>query len=314
MQHQALWFRRFGPPAQALELEAGELGPRPPGRVRVRMRLAPVNPSDLVPITGAYSHRVQPPLVAGYEGLGVVTEADAADARLLGRRVLPLRGQGTWQTELDCDPAWLVPVPEAIDDGLACRAYINPLAALRMLRRWPVRGRRVLLTAGGSTCAALLAQWALADGAAEVVAIHRAPGHEAGLRALGASTLPIGDLEAVAAAAARAEVIFEAVGGGLAELILSHAPAAADFVSYGLLSGAAFRTPPTGPRPQRFHLRDELSGIAPETWQGWFAELWPRLAASRLPPLEPFALGRWREALELFQRSGRTAKPALLLS
>ena len=311
MQHQALWFRRFGPPAQVLELEAGELGPRPPGAVRVRMRLAPINPSDLVPITGAYGHRVRPPLVAGYEGLGVVTGAD--DASLIGRRVLPLRGPGTWRSELDADPAWLVPVPDAVEDAVACRAYINPLAALLMLRKWPVAGRRVLLTAGGSTCAGLLAQWALAEGAAEVVAIHRAKAHAERLQGLGAVPILAEAHQAVAATAAGADLIFEAVGGFLAEQILAAAPKTVDFVSYGLLSGASFRIPDSGPRPQRFHLRDQMAGVTPQAWQGWFADLWPRLCAAALPPLDLIPLADWREGLERFGRSGRATKPALLL-
>lgn len=39
---------------------------------------------------------------------------------------------------------------------LAARAYINPLTALLVLRRWPVAGQNIVLTAAGSSCASLL--------------------------------------------------------------------------------------------------------------------------------------------------------------
>lgn len=144
--HTALRYHRFGAPEDCLSLESAPLGLRSENALRVEMRLAPVNPSDLIPITGAYRHRVQPPQVAGYEGIGHVIEAPAAYQHLIGQRVLPLRGGGTWQTHIDADPALAIPVPDDIPDALAARAYINPLAAYLMLKSWPVKDRHVLLT------------------------------------------------------------------------------------------------------------------------------------------------------------------------
>ncbi|VDZ88844.1 alcohol dehydrogenase [Lelliottia amnigena] len=71
------------------------------------MLFSPVNASDLIPMTGAYRHRTPLPAVAGYEGVGVVTEGPP---HWLGKRVLPLRGQGTWQNSVDCPMALAVPV------------------------------------------------------------------------------------------------------------------------------------------------------------------------------------------------------------
>ena len=94
-----------------------------------------------------------------------------------GQRVLPLRGGGTWQRFIDLDETWLVPVPPAVDDLLAARGYINPLTAMLMLKRWPVAGRHLVLTAASSSCASLLGQWALAMGARSVSGIIRSPQH-----------------------------------------------------------------------------------------------------------------------------------------
>lgn len=309
MLNDALWYRRFGQPAQVLTLEATKLTDLAPGAVRVRMAAAPINPSDLIPIGGAYSHRVRPPLVAGYEGVGTVVAAGGPAAAMIGRRVLPLRGAGTWQRYVDCDPAWTVRVPDAVDTGLAARGYINPLAAMLMLRLWPVEGRRVLVTAAGSSCANLLAQWALAAGAREVVGVYRSAAHRDRLMELGVAPLSMaGDVEA---AAARADLVFDAVGGTLATRVLAAMPSAGAFVSYGLLSGVGFTRSSTGPAPQRFHLRDRLDGLEPSVWQGWFADLWPLLTHAWLPQAAYFPLSSWREALALFETPGRQVKPML---
>lgn len=132
----ALWYRRFGQPEAVLSLETAPLATPAAAQVQVQMIAAPINPSDVIPITGAYAHRVQPPLVAGYEGLGRVVATSDALPFSLGQHVLPLRGDGTWQQRLNCSGQWLVPVPEDTADDIALRGYINPLAARLMLRRF----------------------------------------------------------------------------------------------------------------------------------------------------------------------------------
>jgi NADPH:quinone reductase-like Zn-dependent oxidoreductase len=119
MENRALWLRSFGRPADVLRLETARLPERPIGSLRVRLSAVPINPSDLIPITGAYRHRVFPPRVAGYEGLGTVVDTDEDDRALIGRRVL--------------------------------------------------------LSAAGSSCADLLAQWARARSSASIGPQHTSP-------------------------------------------------------------------------------------------------------------------------------------------
>lgn len=308
---QALWFRDFGNPLDVLRLEENSLPPLADKRIRVRMIAAPINPSDLIPVTGAYAHRVRPPLVCGYEGVGIVIEGQGEGTSLIGRRVLPLRGAGTWQTHVDCDPAWAVPVPDDIRDALAARAYINPMATFLMLKTHDPRGKRILLSAAGSTCAALLAQWALDGGASDVTGIYRSETHLPELKALNLTPVSCDDVATIAAAARRADLVFDAVGGDLGSLILRHVPKQARFVSYGLLSGTMVEIPPTGPYPERFHIRDHLEGLSPDIWQGWFRALWPRLRQSHMPEATLFPLTDWRIALAEFATAGRKFKPAL---
>jgi NADPH:quinone reductase-like Zn-dependent oxidoreductase len=90
----ALIYRTFGAPESVLSLQRVEAEELATDRVRVLWR-SPVNASDLIPITGAYRHRITLPAIAGYEGVGTVIQAPPQAAHLLGKRVLPLRGQGT---------------------------------------------------------------------------------------------------------------------------------------------------------------------------------------------------------------------------
>lgn len=314
LRNEALWCRRFGRPDEVLSLESADLDSCAPGLLRVRMAAAPVNPSDLIPLTGAYRQRLDLPLVAGYEGVGTVVEAGQAVEDLAGRRVLPLRGAGTWQRYVDCDPAWTVVVPEDVDDAVAARAYINPLAALLMLQSWPVSGKSVLLTAAGSSCANLLAQWALDAGAREVAGVYRSPQRRRALDSLGVRPVSMRRRATLAEAAHRADVVFEAVGGPLAEALLAELRPDAVFVSYGLLSGKAFAVPAASPVPRRFHLRDSLAAAGPAVWQEWFRELWPLLRRAVMPKAAMFALKDWRRALECFDTPGRQVKPVLDLA
>ena len=88
MNNLALWYRRFGEPETVLQPEISTPDARQTGNLRVRMLFSPVNASDLIPITGAYRHRTPLPAIAGYEGVGIVTDAPAAFAHLPGTRVL----------------------------------------------------------------------------------------------------------------------------------------------------------------------------------------------------------------------------------
>jgi NADPH:quinone reductase-like Zn-dependent oxidoreductase len=310
----ALAYRSFGPPDVVLHLQDEDLAPLPRHLARVRMLLAPINPSDLIPITGAYRHRTRLPCTAGYEGVGVVTAAPISAKHLLGRRVLPLRGCGTWQRYLDCDPDLLIPVPDDVPDDIAARAYINPMAAQMLLKTWPVRGKTVLLTGAGSVCANLLADWSFRQGAESVSGVYRNPAHVDRLADLGVQPLSHDQLADIKTTARRADIVFDALGGPIASLILASLKPGVPFVGYGLLSGMPVTPVGEGGRLERFHLRDTLAGLSHLEWRQRFDELWPKLDERIMGPSRRFALGDWRDALAFFRESGRRQKPVLVFS
>lgn len=303
MNNFALGYHQFGEPESVLQRETISPGLLSPGQLRVQMLFSPVNASDLIPITGAYRHRTPLPAIAGYEGVGVVIDGPP---HLLGKRVLPLRGQGTWQQVVDCPADLAILVPDSIDSTRAARAYINPLAAQLMLKLYPPQGRRILLTAAGSDCAILLGQWALKAGAEAVYAIHRSEVHADRLAALGITPISQRNAAAIRAIAKDTHLVYDATGGVVAEQILDTLPEAGHFVCYGLLSGQMFRQQK---QVRWFHIRNYLDAMSVDEWQAQFREIWPKLQTSHSGDTMLFPLSAWREALACYREAGRTAKP-----
>src|SRR5690625_301235 len=94
------------------------------------MKARPINPSDLIPIKGAYSHRISTPNIPGYEGVAIVEEVGhLVSQEFVGKRVLPLRGEGTCQEYVKTSADFAVLNPNTIDDFIASQLYINPITA-----------------------------------------------------------------------------------------------------------------------------------------------------------------------------------------
>lgn len=70
-----------------LNVEYKSIEPPKEDEVLVRMLARPINPSDLIPIRGAYSHRIILPTIPGYEGVGVVEDVGSfVSPNLIGKR------------------------------------------------------------------------------------------------------------------------------------------------------------------------------------------------------------------------------------
>lgn len=133
-----LVFEQAGEPREVLRLQ--EDVPVPPlqrGEVLIRMLAAPINPSDLMYISGRYGLQPTLPAVPGFEGVGVVeSHGGGWLARLrCGRRVAVLGPRlGTWAEYTIASARQVFPVPDDWTDEQAATFFVNPATALAMVR------------------------------------------------------------------------------------------------------------------------------------------------------------------------------------
>jgi len=135
---RAVIYKSYGEPSRVLLMQylsqAQAKAKLQPHQILVKMKMSSINPSDLIPIRGAYHGRIQLPCVPGYEGVGTVVESGSkVSDPPIGSRVLALRGNGTWQDYVTMPAEEAVIVPPEINDDTAAQLYINPLTAWLML-------------------------------------------------------------------------------------------------------------------------------------------------------------------------------------
>jgi NADPH:quinone reductase-like Zn-dependent oxidoreductase len=131
---RAVRFAAFGDPADVLAIEDLPAPAPGPGQALVRMRVRPINPSDLFAIRGQYGILPRLPATAGMEGAGVVEAlGDGVTQLQVGQLVVPLSGGGTWQEYLVADAGALLPVPPGLDEREAAMLLVNPTTAWLLL-------------------------------------------------------------------------------------------------------------------------------------------------------------------------------------
>lgn len=177
-----------------------------------------------------------------------------------------------------------------------------------MLKRWPVAGKHLVLTAASSSCASLLGQWALAMGARSVSGIIRSPQHRARLEQAGIYPILDTDRALMEKVSQHSDLVFDAVGGELANTLLSVLPASSTLISYGLLSGRPLTQMRGSATVRKFHLREALPTLSVAAWRAAFDEIWQRLPTTSQPPAQRIALNDWREAIAAAGQPGRGGK------
>ncbi|UVI32866.1 zinc-dependent alcohol dehydrogenase family protein [Paenibacillus spongiae] len=282
MHPRVVTYDRFGEPAEVLQIEHREPAKLLTGQIRVRMNARSINPSDWIPIRGAYPHRTPLPSIPGYEGVGVVEEiGPAVPHALLGQRVLPLRGEGTWQELVAAPAQWAVAVPSSIEDDAACQLYINPLTAWVLCAEVMALQAKdvVIVNAGGSSFGRIFAQLSSNFGF-KLIALTRSDVHTKDLLSLGAfSVVNTSDTKVYQAimeltGGRGASAAVDCIGGDEGVALLRSVRPGGMLVSIGLLSGKpvnlARQALGTGVNIKLFHLRNWLQTVSAEEWQGAF--------------------------------------------
>jgi len=252
-----------------------------PGQVRVRMLLAPVNPSDLNFVRGTYYAALErvvwnqdrpsgdetvcfdaartvpcplPPYALGLEGVGIVDRCGSGwlARRLQGRRVAIASGppQGTWQEFTVVEARRAVPVPAGMADEQAAMYLANPISAYVMVHeilRVP-RGAWVLLTAAGSALAKSVVRLGRRQGF-RTLCVVRSGANSAELVALGAGAVVETDSQDLLREVARITggrgvgFALDCVGGDLGAQAVRCLGPGGQLIVYGTLADAPMCIP-----------------------------------------------------------------------
>lgn len=279
MKVKSLKIYEYGNPKEVIRVENKTIIPPTQQEILVRMLARPINPSDLIPIWGKYAHRIILPTVPGYEGVGVVEAVGSlVSSKLLGQRVLPLRGEGTWQEMVKTQAEFAVATPTGMDNFTAAQMYINPLTALvtctEVLKLRP--SDVLLVNACGSAIGHIYAQFAKLLGF-QLIAVTRNGQHTEVLQQLGAnyvidtSYMPLYDTVMALTNGRGADAAIDSIGGDAGNQLAFCVQPGGNFLAIGLLSGVqvdwANIVKETKVQARMFHLRHWQHQSTTEKWQ-----------------------------------------------
>jgi NADPH:quinone reductase-like Zn-dependent oxidoreductase len=131
---RAQYGRRGPVPEEVIEAVEVET-PRPAaGEALLEVIAAPVNPSDVLTLTGEYADLPPLPAIGGREGVGRVAELGPdTNGPQVGQLVLLPRGHGAWSSHIVADAAQLVELPNEADPQQLAMMTINPPTASLLL-------------------------------------------------------------------------------------------------------------------------------------------------------------------------------------
>ena len=246
-------YRSRGPVPQdvieAVPFEKPELGE---GQVLLEMLAAPINPSDVLTLTGQYGVLPPLPAVGGNEGVARVAEhGPDVSGPTIGQTVLLPVGIGTWATHIVAHARAHVPLPNEVDPIQLSMMTINPPTASLMLSEIVdlESGDWVIQNAANSGVGSYLITLAKMRGIKTVNVVRRESRVEP-LKAAGADVVLVdGDdlAERVTAATDGAAIRLgiDAVGGAATDRLGAALSEGATLVNYGALSGEPCLLAPT---------------------------------------------------------------------
>ncbi|MBL8340989.1 MAG: zinc-dependent alcohol dehydrogenase family protein [Rubrivivax sp.] len=254
---QARYDRR-GPVAQdVIRAVPLQLPPPAAGQALVAMLASPINPANLLALTGAYAVLPPLPAVGGTEGVGRIAALGEGAGSLglaVGQLVLLPRGTATWVTHLLAEARTLVPLPESTSGAdplqLAMLTVNPPTASLMLSEYVPLAaGDWVIQNVANSGVGSYLMQLARHRGLRTVNLVRRASA-VAATQAMGGDVVLVdGDdiAERVRQATGGAPIRLgiDAVGGAATDRLAQCLAEGGTLVNYGMMSGEPCRLAPS---------------------------------------------------------------------
>lgn len=214
------------------------------GQVLIQVLAAPINPSDVLTLTGQYGMLPPLPAVGGNEGVGkVIAHGPGVTAPPIGQTVLLPVGTGTWVTHMLAEAKKLMPLPNEADPLQLAMMTVNPPTALLMLTEFVTLqpGEWVIQNAANSGVGEYLVQLAKIRGW-KTVNIVRRESAIAAVKAAGGDVVLVdgpGLAKRVAEATGNAAIrlAIDAVGGEATNRLSSCVAEGGTLVNYGMMSG-----------------------------------------------------------------------------
>jgi len=236
-------FSQFGVPHEvAGPVDAAEPAAPAKGEVAVDLLCSPINPADLLLLSGNYGHRPVLPARAGLEGVGLVTAiGEGVEHLKIGDRVL-LPG-GCWCERLVAPAGGLFALPEAAASEQLAMLTVNPPTAWAMLHDYLKleAGDWVIQNAANSGVGASLIALAKRLGL-RTVSVVRRDEVVTELRQQGSDIVLVDgpdlpERARAAVAGGRLRLGIDAIGGEATARIAASLDDGGVAVNYGLLSG-----------------------------------------------------------------------------
>ena len=221
------------------------------GQVLVAVLAAPINPSDVLMLTGEYGMLPPLPAVGGSEGVGRIAALGPEVAGLgVGQLVLLPPGSGSWRTHLVADARRQVPLPEGADPQQLSMLTVNPATAALLFSEFVplAAGDWVMQNVANSGVGGYLVQLAKLRGYRSVNIVRRASA-VASVRAQGGDVVLVDgdDLAARVKAATGGAAIrlgIDAVGGAATDRLAGCLAEGGTLVNYGMMSGEPCQVAP----------------------------------------------------------------------
>ncbi len=293
MKH-ARYTHRGPVPQDVIEAVEFTLPPPAEGQVLVEVTAAPINPSDVLTLTGQYGSLPPLPAVGGNEGVGRVAELGPGVAGLKpGQCVLLPVGSGTWTTHMLADVKALVPLPDGADHLQLSMLTVNPPTARLLLSDFAdlQPGDWVVQHAANSAVGGYVVQLAKARGLRTVNVVRRDDARAAVAEAGGDVVLVDGDDLVArvreATGGATIALAIDAVGGMATERLAQSLAPGGTVVNYGAMGGEACLVSPASLifrdiRLRGFWLSRWYKSADPKMRADLFRELAGMIASGRL--------------------------------
>ncbi|KAL4506571.1 hypothetical protein ABPG72_000142 [Tetrahymena utriculariae] len=248
---KCLILEQFGLPVVYKQVDIPQPGQ---GEVLIQVEASPINPSDLVFMSGKYlNSALKPPCIPGFEGSGLVIKSgggDEADS-LLNKRVAFFRCKGAYAQYTVANSQTCLLIDDDVTFNQAASSFINPLTVVGMLEVVKeAKVKTVIHSAAASALGRMMVRYFKNNGV-EVINIVRRQEQVEILKQQGATIILnqndqdfLLQLKKVATES-NATVFFDAIAGSFTGEVLSQMPNNSTAYVYGLLSGQNSSVSPT---------------------------------------------------------------------